>query len=161
MESRTSRASVFLCLLVLSLSGCSRDRSSPAGPSTPDSPTPEHQAYTRINEYRGSRGLPALAWADVVATQARQHSQNMAAGATAFGHDGFEQRVAAIGQTIAWSNAGENVALDYSAAGAVEAWIGSPGHRANIEGQYDVTGVGVATGRNGSMYFTQIFIKTR
>jgi uncharacterized protein YkwD len=85
----------------------------------------------------------------------------MAAGATAFGHDGFEQRVAAIGQTIAWSNAGENVALDYSAAGAVEAWIGSPGHRANIEGQYDVTGVGVATGRNGSMYFTQIFIKTR
>jgi uncharacterized protein YkwD len=41
----------------------------------------------------------------------------------------------------------------------VDGWLRSPGHRRNIEGDFRLTGIGVATARNGMVYFTQIFIK--
>ncbi len=47
------------------------------------------------------------------------------------------------------------------AGAAVNAWLASTGHRQNIEGDYHLTGVGVASPDNDSLtfYFTQIFIK--
>ncbi len=40
-------------------------------------------------------------------------------------------------------------------------WLRSPGHRENIEGAYDLTGIGVARSRQGVYYFTQLFAGTR
>ena len=57
----------------------------------------------------------------------------------------------------------ENVAMNNSpipAQVAVRGWINSEGHKKNMEGDYDLTGVGIARSRNGSWYFTQIFVST-
>lgn len=125
----------------------------------------EQQTHAKINAYRVSKGLAALAWSDIIVEQARLHSSNMAAGTTAFGHDGFSDRAAAIAKQIAWSSAGENVAMlsnmSDAATVAVNAWLASPGHKANIEGNFNTTAIGIAKASDGTLYFTQIFIKTK
>lgn len=85
----------------------------------------------------------------------------MANGTVPFGHTGFSERVRAIG--IPYRGAGENVAYNqgYSdpATIAVQGWLKSPGHLANIKGNYDKTGIGVASNSKGAIYFTQIFLR--
>jgi len=43
---------------------------------------------------------------------------------------------------------------------AVSGWLNSTGHRNNIEGNYDLTGVGVAKSSDGKYYLTQMFAKS-
>ena len=117
------------------------------------------QVHNLINQHRQSIGLPALVWSDTVAVQCIIHSENIASGAVPFGHDGFSGRVAAIGQTISWTSAGENVAGAGSASVAVQLWLNSPGHRSNIEGDFDIAGVGVAVHPVYGYVYTQIFIR--
>ena len=103
-------------------------------------------------------GLSALEWNDIIANECRQHSEEMA-NAHTINHDGFNERINKIGETISWSWAGENVAYNYSAQGAVTAWLNSPGHKSNIESNSNLTGVGVAYDGD-TIYFTQIFIRS-
>jgi uncharacterized protein YkwD len=56
----------------------------------------------------------------------------------------------------------ENVAYNYkNAQDVVRNWIASSGHRRNIEGNYNLTGIGLARDRRGKLYFTQIFLRTK
>jgi uncharacterized protein YkwD len=123
----------------------------------------EQSIFNQINRYRVSKGLRALTRDSRIDTQARIHSQNMASGKVPFGHQGFQQRVQAT--KISFRGAAENVAYNkgYSdpATQAVQGWLKSTGHRTNIEGNYNLTGIGVATNSKGEVYFTQIFIRTR
>jgi uncharacterized protein YkwD len=123
----------------------------------------ETSVFQQINQYRASQGLPALTRNSSIDNQARIHSQNMASGKVAFGHDGFQARITAIG--IPYSAAAENVAYNqgYSdpATQAVQGWLKSSGHLANIKGNYNLTGVGVAVNSKGVVYFTQIFLRSR
>ncbi|MEH2454222.1 CAP domain-containing protein [Nostoc sp.] len=125
-----------------------------------DTATLEQSVFNQINNYRASQGLPALTRNSGIENQARIHSQNMANGTVSFGHTGFSERVRAIG--IPYKAAGENVAYNqgYSdpATIAVQGWLKSPGHLANIKGNYDKTGIGVASNTRGAIYFTQIFL---
>jgi uncharacterized protein YkwD len=152
-------------LLLAALAACSTQGA--AGPSSStgnDLATLEQQILAAVNVYRASHGLRALTWSDVIADQARQHSASMAGGAAAFGHEGFNDRVAVIGQTIPWSDAAEIVAVtanQSTAAMVVNAWLDSPEHRSYIEGDFDVTGVGVARLPGAFLYSTQILIKSR
>jgi uncharacterized protein YkwD len=41
----------------------------------------------------------------------------------------------------------------------VDGWLNSPGHRRNIEGDFRLTGIGIAKRSDGMVYFTQIFIR--
>jgi uncharacterized protein YkwD len=127
--------------------------------------TLENQTHARVNDYRASRGLPLLAWSDVVADQARRHSLDMATGAVGFGHDGFKQRAAAIDRTIPWIGVSENLYMMTDrpdpAAAAVAGWVDSADHRKHIEGDFDMTGVGIARAPDGRLYFTQIFVKSQ
>jgi uncharacterized protein YkwD len=148
-------------VLLLPLVSCATDRTYRVAPPTLDTATLERQTYAQINEYRLSKGRRALAWSDVIAGVARRHSQMMARGKTRFGHSGFKDRTAAIGQSIPWRSAGENVAINRTAADVVKRWLKKRGHRANIEGDFDLTGIGAATANDGSVYFTQIFIKPK
>ncbi|MGA1825447.1 MAG: CAP domain-containing protein [bacterium] len=43
----------------------------------------------------------------------------------------------------------------------VERWLNSPGHKKNIEGNYNLTGIGVVQANNLTYYFTQIFVLSR
>ncbi|MDZ8240963.1 MAG: CAP domain-containing protein [Nostoc sp. ChiQUE01a] len=122
----------------------------------------EQSVFTQINNYRSSKGLPKLTRNSAIDNQARIHSQNMASGKVAFGHTGFQERLKAI--RISYRGAAENVAYNqgYSdpATQAVQGWLKSPGHLANIVGNYNLTGVGVASNSKGQIYFTQIFLRT-
>jgi uncharacterized protein YkwD len=147
--------------VMLSLASCSGGRAVRVRPSMPNVGALEEQTYARVNRYRVSKGLRALAWSDVAAGEARLHSERMALGKTRLGHSGFDKRVAIIGRTHPWRKAGENVAVNRSSASVVERWLKKRGHRKNIEGDFDATGVGAAATQDGAVYFTQIFVKSK
>lgn len=123
----------------------------------------EAEVHQQINQYRQSKNLPPLTLDANISKEARRHSQAMATGRVPLGHGGFEQRVRAIAQSISYRQAAENVAYNqgYSdpATQAVQGWLKSPGHRQNIEGDFDVTGIGVSKNAKGDYYLTQIFIQ--
>jgi uncharacterized protein YkwD len=124
----------------------------------------ESRTFQLVNEHRRSRGIPPLAYDAGIAAVARRHSEEMAAGRVPAGHEGFEKRGRAISKTIPWKRIAENVGFnDYppsqTVRTAVSGWLGSRGHRGNIEGRYDVTGVGIARDSGGAYHYTQIFVK--
>jgi uncharacterized protein YkwD len=123
----------------------------------------EKSIFEQINRYRASKGMSKLTINPNITKQARIHSQNMARGKVPFSHNGFEGRVKNL--PIKFNSAAENVAynLGYSdpASEAVQGWIKSPGHLTNIKGKYNLTGIGVATNKEGEVYLTQIFLNNR
>jgi uncharacterized protein YkwD len=158
MKNTVLKYSALFFLLIFSIIGCEDDpaTSNINNGSTADSF--ETEVHRLVNLHRTGMGLPALEWNNIIANECRQHSQEMA-NAHTINHDGFNERINKIGETISWSWAGENVAYNYSAQGAVTAWLNSPGHKSNIESNSNLTGVGVAYD-GGTIYFTQIFIRS-
>ncbi len=113
-----------------------------------------------INEHRTGMGLGPLKMDPVISQAAEKHSHNMAAKKIPFGHDGFDERMDKLSKQIksvsAWA---ENVANGPDdAKDVVDMWLHSPGHKKNIEGNYNLTGIGIAKGTDGSPYYTQIFL---
>jgi uncharacterized protein YkwD len=109
---------------------------------------------------RAKAGVGALRVDPRLMVAARVHSRNMAAQEKmAHELDGknFDSRVKAEGYEM--RAGGENVAAGQrTAAEAVEGWIGSEGHRKNmLNGDYEDVGVGVAEGKDGKRYWTQVF----
>jgi uncharacterized protein YkwD len=123
----------------------------------------EIEVKNLINTYRKNQGLEPLILDPLLSAQARQHSQDMADGLIPFGHDGFQDRVTA--SNIGYGGAAENVAYNQGytrpSTVAVEAWLRSSGHKTNIEGNYNLTGIGVAKNVQGRIYYTQMFLRTR
>jgi uncharacterized protein YkwD len=138
-----------------------------ASPSAGQTSSPyaelEQAVHTQINQYRAEQGLPPLEFNAEISAIARQHSQAMAEGKAPFSHDGFEQRGQAIAQKIPYRTVAENLAFNQGFADpvtqAVEGWIDSPGHHANIKGNFDLTGIGVVKNEQGEYYLTQLFVK--
>lgn len=120
------------------------------------------QVHQEINQYRSSLDLAPLTLNAQISRQAQMHSQKMAQGRVKFSHHGFERRVEKLKHKIPYRRISENVAYNqgYSkpATKAVAGWIESEGHRQNIIGNYNLTGIGVAKNQQGEYYFTQIFI---
>ena len=125
----------------------------------------EHQVHRLVNEHRTSQGLKPLAFNSEIAAIARHHSQDMATGRVEVGHGGIESRREKIAGFITQPGVGENVAMVpagsfHVGAVAVSNWLESPGHRRNIEGAYELTGVGIAQGPPGAYFFTQLFVRS-
>ncbi len=127
------------------------------------STTLEKSVFDQINRFRVSNGLPTLHLNANISRQARIHSLNMAKGKVPFSHVGFKQRVNDI--TIGYSGAAENVASNQGyndpANQAVVGWLNSPGHLKNVKGNYNLTGIGVVTNKEGEVYLTQIFLRSK
>lgn len=125
----------------------------------------EESVHQKINQYRQSRKLPTLTLDATISKESRLHSEAMAKGKVPFSHQGFEARIKAIAQKIPYRSAAENVAYNQGYSNpdqqAVEGWIKSKGHRENMEGDFDMTGIGVSKNTKGEYYFTQVFIKRR
>ncbi|MEA5618449.1 CAP domain-containing protein [Cronbergia sp. UHCC 0137] len=125
--------------------------------------TLEKSVFEKVNQYRVNQGLQKLTLNPNITRQARIHSQNMAKGKVPFSHQGFEQRVKAI--PLTYNSASENLAFNIGytnpANEAIIGWLNSPVHLKNIQGHYNLTGIGVATNRKGEVYLTQIFLKTK
>lgn len=114
-----------------------------------------------VNEYRLSKRLPPLQANSFISSVALGHSRDMLSGKTPFGHDGFRDRIDRLRKRLGPIHvAAENVASGpMGAREVVDGWLHSPGHRRNIEGNFRLTGIGLARRSDGMIYFTQIFTR--
>lgn len=170
MQKSLARIAVAIALLSVGLTGCqslpATSRNDEVALAEPSSLTSLEQAiYQQINQYRASRKLAPLKLDPRISQYARIHSERMASGTVLFSHAGFEERIQSISDEIPYQQAAENIAVNKGNADpvqvAVQGWLKSSGHRQNIEGQFDLTGVGIAKNAIGEYYFTQIFLKER
>ena len=157
---RLSNKLIMLLLLILNLAQVTQAKNSDI---TNNSNTSiENAILVHINEYRQKHGLRALKMDARISREARGHSIDMAKHTMPFGHKYFLSRVNRLHSQIKNSGAGaENVAYNYKdAQDVVKNWLRSPGHKRNIDGNYDLTGIGIARDGKGKLYFTQIFLRT-
>ncbi|WP_436970854.1 CAP domain-containing protein [Micromonospora coxensis] len=121
------------------------------------------QVVDLVNAERAKAGCGKLGIDDKLMTAAQRHSQDQAdhQNMSHTGSDGSDagDRLDRVG--YAWRTYGENVAWNQQTPAAVmDAWMNSPGHRANILNcAFTEIGVGVASS-NGP-YWTQVFAAPR
>lgn len=125
--------------------------------------TIEDEVIRLVNVERSKRGLQPLKYNWQVARVARIKSQDM------INNNYFSHISPVYGSpfkmlesyNLRFSSAAENIAYGQrSAQEVMNTWMNSSGHRANIlSNTVTEIGVGVAKKSNGTMYFTQIFIK--
>jgi uncharacterized protein YkwD len=122
----------------------------------------QNAVLVHINEYRQHHGLSQLKMDNDMVREAKQHSLDMATHRMPFGHQDFIKRIDHLHQRVKNSGAGaENVAYNYKdARTVVQQWLLSPGHKRNIDGNYNLTGIGIARDHQGKIYYTQIFLRT-
>ncbi|MDX1396843.1 MAG: CAP domain-containing protein [Gemmatimonadota bacterium] len=144
-----------IALTAVFMAGCDDSVTAPVDPALAADVA---EFVQMANAHRSSNGCGELAWNTDVAAVAQAHSQDMVDRAF-FDHtnpDGESpaDRLNAAG--VGWSSYGENIANGYYSAPAVlSAWLGSSGHRANIENcSYTQHGVGLVEGR-----WTHVFIR--
>ena len=126
----------------------------------------EKQVFGLLNSQRTAKGLTTLEWNDDVARIARMHSENMAKYQF-FSHTGLDGTMvndrADLCGVSKWKAIGENIAYNRGyekpAEFAVERWMQSNSHRENIlNNRWKESAVGVAIAKDGSFYFTQVFL---
>jgi uncharacterized protein YkwD len=115
--------------------------------------------FKQTNQFRRSKGLNQLVMLDQLNAIAKKHSEEMARGHVAFGHEGFSKRQALEKKKIKGvSTFGENVAYGpTSGKQVVLMWEKSPGHRRNLLGPFKYIGIGIAKDKQGRIYYTQVF----
>jgi len=122
------------------------------GACTPD----EDHAADLLNQSRNANGQPSLpvnvdlylkasAWSNQLANDGYLHHSNLADG------NGYN-----------WYRLGENVGYGYSLEQVQNAFMNSPGHRANIlDGGFNRIGVGVTRTPDGRYWVVQEFMQER
>ena len=117
------------------------------------------QILENVNQFRADNGKPPLTMNPDMVETAGIHSQAMAKGSVPFGHDNFDLRFKYVSAKLGGIDAfAENVAMGkMDARQVVDGWAHSPGHRKNMLGNYNLTGIATATAADGTIYFTQIF----
>lgn len=119
----------------------------------------ELQVADLINQYRVSKGLSPLEKINHISNVSEGHDEYMISINT-LTHALFAQREENLRATLGAVAVGENIAYNYSTAqSVVAAWINSPAHKANMEGNYTHFGISVRTTPEGKMYFTNMFIR--
>jgi len=116
---------------------------SPAGAApTASASTAEADFVARMNASRASAGLSSLQADPAFATTSRTWSAWMR-GTNTLSHDPYLVNAVASVEP-GWRSAGENVGVGYSVSQLHDAFMASPGHRANImKPAYNRVGVGV------------------
>lgn len=111
------------------------------------------------NTFRTSNGLAPLTARLELTKMAQEHSDDMAKGLVPFGHEGFNNRQQNLVKQMNNLKAfGENVAFGPTTGKeAVKGWENSPPHRRNMLGNFKYIGIGIASDKNGRLYYTQFF----
>lgn len=139
-----------------------RARDGVRAPERPVSNNYADQVIALTNQARVENGLQPLAMSTSLMQSAQFKTDDMAA-TRILSHDspnygGMQNILNRF--NIAYSYAGENIAVGQrSPEEVVNAWMNSPGHRANILNS-NYTQIGVGYSSNGN-YWTQHFIRTR
>ena len=121
----------------------------------------EQEVFNLINAQRAKNGLPALKIDNELQKVARIKAQDMV------DNNYFSHNSPTYGSPfdmlksfkISYKTAGENIAGNSSNSGAVNAWMNSSGHKANIlNSNYNYTGIGVVTSPKYGKMYVQMFI---
>lgn len=126
----------------------------PAPPPTDEIAEARNRIVADTNAARARQGLPALAQLSGITTVAQDWAETMAANRRMEHNPSYASQM-----PRGWTRAAENVAYGYGVTSVVDAWMNSPGHRANILGDFTHIGVGVAKGSDGQLYYVQNFGK--
>lgn len=126
----------------------------------------EQQCLDEVNRVRRNKGLPRLYFYEDLLSVAREYSRRMAEERF-FSHtdpDGRSVRERVDEADIRWQMVGENLAYSNGyinpVAASLNGWMDSPGHRRNIlDPDFKLTAVGVWIRSDGTVYFTEIFLK--
>jgi uncharacterized protein YkwD len=134
-------------------------------PSIDEATTIERRAFEKTNQVRMAQGLGPLVWDADLCRMAREHSESMGRQGY-FSHETLEglqlkdrarasgvPRFRVIGENIAY-----NKGYDDPGSFAVERWMISLGHRANILYGFEASAIGSYVSTDGSVYLTQVFI---
>jgi hypothetical protein len=119
----------------------------------------EQYLFQAANAERAARGVPALRWDSALYRAAYGHVQQMAARASISHQYPGELELAARGKTAGarFSLIEENVAEAQTAVLIHNAWMNSPGHRANLlDPNVNAVGISVMR-RDGQLYAVQDF----
>jgi len=161
MNRRTTLILTLTVLLAFGAAACELRPAPPVGGGGGASPA-SVTLLGIVNAQRSAYGLPALIWCPPLERSAQSHAEDQAIHNTMthVGSDGsvLSQRVTRAGY-FGWSAAGENVAANWpSGAAVMDAWMNSPGHRANIlSPSFTYFGAGVGWAANGTTYWTETF----
>jgi uncharacterized protein YkwD len=135
-------------------------------PALEDANAVERRAFEQTNVARAKNGLTTLVWDPELCRMAREHSEQMASLGY-FSHetpDGLQLKERARANGILHFRViGENIAYNkgYDDPGgfAVERWLTSSGHRANmLYPGFQASAIGSYVAADGSTYLTQVFI---
>lgn len=123
----------------------------------------ENCFYQAINRERAHYGRKALTLKSDLTSIARRHSNWMAGDGTIYHADSNSPHYKQ-GDNLAaevsgnWWAAGENVGMGPDCSSIHDAFMASPGHKANIlDTDYNQVGVGVAYDSDGTVYVTEDF----
>ena len=121
----------------------------------------EQEVFNLINQQRTKAGLSALKISQEVQKVARDKAQDMV-NLGYFSHNSptygspFDMLKS---YKVSYKTAGENIAGNSSNQGAVNAWMNSEGHRANIlNSSYNYTGIAVVKSNKYGKIYVQMFI---
>ena len=115
-----------------------------------------------INNHRVSLGLNPLQVINHISYKSEGHNEYMIEKQSV-SHDNFYQRSQNIIETLGAEKVAENVAYNYmTAESAFAAWKNSPGHKANMEGDFTHFGISVSVDpQTNRKYYTNMFMKEK
>lgn len=119
----------------------------------------ELEAMDLINNYRQSIGLKTLGEINYASIKSEEHDNYMIAN-NVVNHNNFVERSENIKKLTGAKLVSENIAYNYNSAQSVlTAWLNSPAHKDNIEGNFTDFGISIRVNSAGKKYYTNIFVK--
>lgn len=151
LRLRTRRRSAFVVLAALAVVASHLVQSVADASATADD---EAAFVDALNEVRADNGLPPFTVNAELAALARDHARVMADAGEIFHANPISE-----GFTGDWAKLGENVGVGADVQVLVDAFVGSPGHFANIvDPNFTEIGVGVVW-RDSALYTTHRFLQ--
>ena len=120
----------------------------------------EIETMNLINSHRVSLGLNALVKIDYISYKSGEHNDYMIAN-NVVNHNDFVARSENIIKVLGAKKVDENIAFNFNTPqAALTAWLASPGHKVNVEGDFTHFGIAIKEDpATGKKYYTNIFIK--
>ena len=164
MKTTLLRA-LLLLTVIYTMNSCSSDESEVTDVSAKkvvsySYNTLELQTMDLINKHRVSVGLKPLEKINHMSFKSEEHDNYMIAN-NVVNHNDFVARSENIINTLGAKTVSENIAYNYNTPESVlNAWLASPSHKANIEGDHTHFGIAIKENpANGKKYYTIIFAK--
>jgi len=141
-------------MAALSIGGSVVATPAPAASAATSTTSARAGILSDTNVARKSSGLGALRESSAMDAVAQAWAKKLAASGTLAHNPNYSSSIPS-----GWTRAAENVAGGYSYSKVTDAWLDSPGHRANIMGDFTDIGIGYAVDSSGTAWAVQNFGK--